>query len=324
MRYGLPYKGSKNSIAKWIISQLPSAETFVDLFFGGGAVTHAALLSGKYKRFIINDIDARLPKLFLECAYGKHTVDNHPEWISREDFHRLKDSDAYVALVWSFGNNGKDYIYGEDIEQFKHDYHEAVYFGDLSGLRRYGYKLTPSTEKTVYGRYLDYQRQIKQQMPNIQLEVATRQIKIESLQRLQSLQSLQRLQSLQSLQSYGTTYENVPIPPNSLIYCDIPYSDTDCGGYWGGDFDHDAFYEWALQQDNIFISEYKMPMNFVEIANIEKTVLCGAQNTNTATERLYTNRRTYDRMSQRQKDVIASNLATQISLFDYAFNPYQD
>ena len=311
MRYGLPYKGSKNSIAKWIISQLPTAETFVDLFFGGGAVTHAALLSGKYKRFIINDIDERLPKLFLECAYGKHTVDNHPEWISREDFHRLKDSDAYVALVWSFGNNGKDYIYGEDIEQFKHDYHEAVYFGDLSGLRRYGYKLTPSTVKTVYGRYLDYQRQIKQQMPNIQLEVATRQIEIE------------RLQSLQSLQSYGTSYEDVPIPSNSLIYCDIPYADTNCGKYDG--FKHDLFYEWALQQDNIFISEYGMPSNFIEIANTEKVILSSANgNSQKAVERLYTNRRTYDRMSQWQKDVIASNLATQISLFDYAFNPYQD
>ena len=123
---------------------------------------------------------------------------------------------------------------------------------------------------------------------------------------------------------FGADYRDIHIPPNSLIYCDIPYGDTDCGGYGGGAFDHNAFYEWALQQNNIFISEYKMPMNFIEIANIEKTVLCGVQNTNTATERLYTNRRTYDRMSQRQKDVIASNLATQISLFDYAFNPYQD
>ena len=137
------------------------------------------------------------------------------------------------------------------------------------------------------------------------------------------LQALEHLQSLQSLQSYGTSYENVPIPPNSLIYCDIPYADTNCGKYDG--FKHDLFYEWALQQDNIFISEYSMPSNFIEIANTEKVVLSAANgNSNTATERLYTNRRTYDRMSQRQKDVIASNLATQISLFDYAFNPYQD
>ena len=311
MRYGLPYKGSKNSIAKWIISQLPTAETFVDLFFGGGAVTHAALLSGKYKRFIVNDIDARLPKLFLECAYGKHTVENHSEWVSRDEFHAKKDADAYIALIWSFGNNGKDYIYGADIEDMKHAYHNAVYFGDLDGLRRYGYKLTMSTEKTVYGRYLDYQHQIKKQTPTAMLEVVSRQVEVE------------RLQSLQSLQSYGTSYENVPIPQNSLIYCDIPYVDTNCGKYDG--FKHDLFYEWALQQDNIFISEYGMPSNFIEIANTEKVILSSADgNSQKAVERLYTNRRTYDRMSQRQKDVIASNLATQISLFDYAFNPYQD
>ena len=71
MRYGLPYKGSKNAIARWIIDNLPKADTFCDLFAGGGAVTHVALLSGKYKHFIMNDIDGRLPKLFIECAYGK-------------------------------------------------------------------------------------------------------------------------------------------------------------------------------------------------------------------------------------------------------------
>ena len=311
MRYGLPYKGSKNSIAKWIISQLPTAETFVDLFFGGGAVTHAALLSGKYKRFIINDIDERLPKLFLDCAHGKHTVENHSEWVSRDEFHAKKDTDAYIALIWSFGNNGKDYIYGADIEDMKHAYHDAVYFGDLDGLKRFGYNLTMSTEKTVYGRYLDYQHQIKKQTPTAMLEVVSRQVEVE------------RLQSLQSLQSYGTSYENVPIPPNSLIYCDIPYADTNCGKYDG--FKHDLFYEWALQQDNIFISEYGMPSSFIEIANTEKVILSSADgNSQKAVERLYTNHRTYDRMSQRQKDVIASNLATQISLFDYAFNPYQD
>ena len=134
MRYGLPYKGSKNGIAKWIISQLPEAEVFCDLFFGGGAVTHAGMLSGKYKRFIANDIDARLPKLFIDCAYGKYTVENHPEWITREEFNRRKAEDAYIALVWSFGNNRKDYLYGADIEDMKRAYHRAVYLGDLDAL----------------------------------------------------------------------------------------------------------------------------------------------------------------------------------------------
>jgi hypothetical protein len=114
MRYGVPYKGSKNQIAEWVVDNLPKAEYFVDLFCGGCAVTHRALISGKYQRFIINDIDGRMPKLFLDAVHGKYTVENHPEWVSREEFHKLKDSDAYVAMIWSFGNNGKDYIYGRN------------------------------------------------------------------------------------------------------------------------------------------------------------------------------------------------------------------
>ena len=199
MRYGLPYKGSKNGIAEWIVSQLPSADVFVDLFFGGGAVTHRAMLTGKYKRFIVNDIDARLPKLFLDCAYGKYTVDNHPEWITRQEFNKRKHEDAYIALVWSFGNNGKDYLYGADIEDMKHAYHKAVYEDDTDALRPYGYVLTKCDKKGVYERYLDYQRQIKKQTPGIQLEIVTRQTEIE------------RLQSLQSLQSFGRDYREVPI-----------------------------------------------------------------------------------------------------------------
>ena len=34
-RYGLPYMGSKNQIAEWVVAQLPSAENFYDLFCGG-------------------------------------------------------------------------------------------------------------------------------------------------------------------------------------------------------------------------------------------------------------------------------------------------
>ena len=332
MRYGLPYKGSKNQIAKWLIDQLPPAETFVDLFFGGGAVTHAALLSGKYKRFIINDIDARLPKLFLECIRGEHTIENHTEFVSREEFERKKDADIYTALVWSFGNNKTGYIYGKDVEDFKKQLHRAVFEGFADGLATYGFNIKISGNSPTE-RYRCIREQIKAQRPQRfqiehealeRLQAFERLEALERLQALERLEAFERLEALERLEAFGMDYRDIKIPPNSLIYCDIPYSDTDCGGYGGGAFDHNAFYEWALQQDNIFISEYKMPMNFIEIANIEKTVLCGVQNTNTATERLYTNRRTYDCMSQRQKDVIASNLATQISLFDYAFNPYQD
>lgn len=59
MNYGVPYKGSKNKIAKKLIDVLPSAEYFVDLFGGGGAMTHCAALSGKYKKIIYNEAVAK-------------------------------------------------------------------------------------------------------------------------------------------------------------------------------------------------------------------------------------------------------------------------
>ena len=43
MRYGIPYQGSKNSIAREIVRFLPAAGTLIDICAGGCAITHAAL-----------------------------------------------------------------------------------------------------------------------------------------------------------------------------------------------------------------------------------------------------------------------------------------
>ena len=310
MRYGIPYKGSKNSIAEWIVDNLPRADTFCDLFFGGGAVTHRALYDGKYKHFIINDIDARLPQLFLDCIAGKYTTQNHTEWISREEFNARKDQDAFIALIWSFGNNGRDYLYGADIEEMKHAFHVACFENDISMLLEQGIKVTQSPETDVYQRYLDYSRQIKNFKHNM-LENFTR---LQALEHLQGLQSLQGAQGLQSLQGYGGDYADVSIPEGALIYCDIPYRGTICGKYDG--FDHERFYEWAEAQDNIYISEYEMPDVFMPYAWIEKQVLSSATgNDSWAKEKLFTNRRTYEKLSDFDKFRIQCNFAEQMTLF---------
>ena len=116
MTYGLPYMGSKRKIADDIIRELPRGEVLVDLFAGGCAITHCALLSGKWKRVIANDV-SDVVRLFGDAVAGKYRDESR--WISREDFSRLKDSDPYVRYCWSFGNNGQDYIYGREIERFK-------------------------------------------------------------------------------------------------------------------------------------------------------------------------------------------------------------
>lgn len=123
-KYGMPYKGSKNAIAEKLIEVLPPAEHFYDLFGGGGAITHCALLSGKYKHVHYNEIDPLISKAFGMAIHGEFK--NETRWISREDFNRLKDTDPYVAICFSFGNDLSTYCYSREIEPFKKALHNAI------------------------------------------------------------------------------------------------------------------------------------------------------------------------------------------------------
>ena len=140
MKYGLPYKGSKNKLAERIVRLLPKRTHLIDLFCGGCAVSHAALLMGKYEHIHINDINWMCPTLFIDALNGKYNDENR--WISREDFFRLKDTDPYVAVVWSFGNNLRDYLYSKEIEPLKKAIHYAMFFSDYSFGKELGHDLS--------------------------------------------------------------------------------------------------------------------------------------------------------------------------------------
>ena len=140
MKYGLPYKGSKNKLAESIVSLLPKRTHLIDLFCGGCAVSHAALLRNKYEHIHINDINWMCPTLFIDALNGKYQ--NETRWISREDFFRLKDTDPYVAVVWSFGNNMQTYLYSKEIEPLKKAIHYAIFFRDYSLGKDLGYDLS--------------------------------------------------------------------------------------------------------------------------------------------------------------------------------------
>ena len=261
MGYGVPYKGSKQKIAEWVISYLPEAETFVDLFAGGCAVTHCAMLSGKYEHFIINDLEPGITQLFVGAINGKYHNDDR--WISREMFELLKGGDPYVRYCWSFGNNGRNYIYARELEPYKKLLHELLHCQTVNG-RRLLYKQTIRALNDYLiaaKKYMGFPPQNK---------------RLESLERLQSLERLE------------LDYQEVPIPENSVIYCDIPYKGTD--GYNTGAFDYDRFYDWACSQTQpIYISEYDMPQDRFEIvAEKEKCCTLSATNNKRKTiERIY-------------------------------------
>lgn len=140
MNYGVPYKGSKNKLAERIVRFLPKRDNLIDLFCGGCAVSHAALLMGKYKHIHISDVNWMCPTLFIDALNGKYN--DETRWISREDFSRLKNADPYVAIVWSFGNNMRDYLYSKEIEPLMRAVHYAIFFNNYEPGRALGHDLS--------------------------------------------------------------------------------------------------------------------------------------------------------------------------------------
>lgn len=260
--YGIPYMGSKNTIAHKIIEYLPKAENFYDLFCGGCSITHCAMLSKKYKNIYFNDIDKDMPKLFLDSIKGKYK--NEKRWISKEDFNREKDQSAYIRCVWSFGNKGTNYLYGKEIEPYKKAYWYAVMYDDFSLLWALGINIPKIKAKTYKEKRLAIARELKKIKKN------SRDQALERLERLQSLQSLEALERLERLQMFTKSYDEVPIKENSILYCDIPYENT--AEYVNDGFNHKKFYDWACKQKElVVISSYEISDDrFKRVINLKK------------------------------------------------------
>lgn len=285
MHYGIPYMGSKNKIAKWVLSYLPNADNFYDLFCGGCAVTHCAITQKKYQNYFINDIKGEMPQGFVDCVNGKYNGDNR--WISREDFEVLKGKgDMIVDVCFSFGNNWrKGYAYAKEIEPIKKALHYAILLKDCSLLSEFvNIDLKPLERiEDVNERYSVIKKIIGQNTKNIQLENFNRLQNLERLVRLGELSNYERLNTLNNIKCKSNiiplslSYDQVEILPNSVIYADPPYFQT--AKYNDIEFDYDKFYEWCLRQTQpLFISEYEMPEgDFICIAAKEKRVLLSVE-----------------------------------------------
>ena len=297
------------------------------------------------------------PTLFIDALNGKYNDENR--WISREDFFRLKDTDPYVAIVWSFGNNLRDYLYSKEIEPLKKAIHYAMFFSDYSLGKELGHDLSfidPIQDlqkrylavKLYFNKLGHFQQQSFERGGQNQ-----RMQSIEALERLNTnlqnwggrkdmprLETNERLNTFRNIipwkgcqiQSFkkkihrtsrarradrtsciacktesGSTvcpdirggqiftitssmldYEEVTIPEDSVIYCDIPYEGTNVYNKAEG-FDYERFYQWCERQTNpVFISSYHIPEDrFDCIEEFTHRSTFSATANNLVTERIY-------------------------------------
>lgn len=248
-KYGIPYQGSKSKIAEHILDVLPSGNRLVDLFGGGFSITHCAMekYSDKWNAFYYNDINPLLAPLIKDAISGKYSYNNFkPEWISREQFFELKETDGYVKWCWSFGNNGRDYLYGKNVEDDKHQIHDFIVFGIKPDFVD-GITLT---SRNIHDRRMEWIAKCESLCDKVKGSHGYRNgVDIKQLQHLQRLEHLQELEHLQLPQQLEMTchdYRDYKYQDGDIVYCDIPYEDsTNAKIDYGCAFNHKEFYQWA-------------------------------------------------------------------------------
>ena len=269
MNYGLPYKGSKNTIAEDIVKCIPRGVKILDACCGGGAFLMAAAMSGRWKFVVGNDRNRATVDLLDAVLINKGQIEyNNPEVCTRDDFfnslQRIENGeytiqDCVNKFCASFGNDGKTYLYGAQIEEYK-----------------------LAAEQMLTAETLEQRRKFYRKFYSL-----INADNSKDKERLQKLEFMQRLQSLERLDIFDIDYKEFDV-----VYFDIPYKGTNKYDF---EFDYDRFYSLfkSLKTDlniNAFLSEYDAP--FTCVAEFEKTQLMAAavgSSKTTSREKLYYN-----------------------------------
>ena len=289
MLFGVPYMGSKTKIALDILKQLPKGKRFVDLFGGGFAMSHAALLTNRYEQVLYNDINPLITDLVKRSLNGEFNYKIFkPKWISRKEFNENKEKCGYIKYIWSFGNNGQDYLFGEKIYDIKKALHDFIVFDTHSDIidkefpKIYDFVIA----NNIHDRRLQAQRFFsKKHNEFVQLA------RIESLQQLERIERLQHIENLnKKVEISNISYYEYKYQDGDIVYLDPPYENT---GDYGTVFDSQKFYDWCYSRPyQVWFSSYKISDKRFKLV-FAKQLRCTLSSTNKNCkhfECLYTNK----------------------------------
>ena len=290
---GLPYKGSKNTIANKIVAQFPKAHSFLDACCGGGAVLEAAYLSGKFERVEGIDIDDGIITLLNAVFRDFGQIDyEHKQLVTAERYKEAVQSratleDAVDRFIASFGFNGYDYQWGEKRRHLKYLVHQAMTLPTLDERRTAFHSFIRDLIKsgTVEGdRWSIDISEIK----NLgHTEQATNLCR---LQKVEQTMFLAARDNRTELRISKKSMFDIDYGPYDVIYFDPPYADTK--GYDKAKFDFDRFHgliDGLVDSGKaVYVSEYKAPTDrFVEVLAVEKQMSQCDKLTKIVTERLF-------------------------------------
>lgn len=87
---------------------------------------------------------------------------------------------------------------------------------------------------------------------------------------------IKQLPNIKGIKFIHSSYQDLEIPPNSLIYCDPPYESTT---KYKDDFNHAEFWQWCRDKSKeghtVFVSEYNAPDDFYCIKKVQTNTQLG-------------------------------------------------
>ena len=285
--FGIPYIGSKTKIAIDILKRLPSGNRFVDLFGGGFAMTHAAILTKRYDNFFYNDYNPLTVDLVKRAYNGEYNYKVFkPEFITREKFFENRFKDGYIKFCYSFGNDGLTYAYGKEAEHIKHAAHDFVVFGEWSDILN---NIDPRLKQVVKSKSIKKRREefsgyCRKILKRNDLE------HLEHLERLERLQHLERLEHLERTICFNCgSYLDYEYQEGDIVYCDPPYEFTK---KYDEPFNTKEFYNWAASRNyRLWFSSYKISDDRFRLVWAKRhTTSLGTWNNTKNFECLYTNK----------------------------------
>ena len=296
MKLGIPYMGSKRKLASEILKVITQRHegisNFYDLFGGGGSVSFTALKNYKFKTHY-NELNKHIFSLVEYLKNNKSLDAKFYEWIDRETFFEQvnkpnEEADwfsGFAMSCWSFGNNQKSYLYGENIQEDKFHAHNLIVNKDLNSMKSLNLDIpeiinieTIQKRKSVFCSIIE--KKYLQEKSHLR--------RVQHIQQLQNIEDILKLDFKEKFSCSNLSFENVEIVgENPIIYCDIPYKNT--GKYKEDEFNHDKFYQWASEVDfPVYVSEYNSEFQEVH-AFKHNSSLSATNNSKQVIERLFWN-----------------------------------
>ena len=238
------------------------------------------------KRRIVNDIlpimlEHNTNNIFVDLFCGSCSViQNVPITYKRI----ANDKNKYLIEMLKSLTNGKKYPNYIDKETYSH--YRNIYNQEKKGI----IKLTDEQYAEVgwYGWMGSFNGRMYSGGYSghnvMQKNGKTRDYIIEQINN-----TLSQIPYLQNTEFYSKDYQEVEIPEDSIVYCDIPYRDAK-QYETSKDFNYERFYNWCRENQDkykIFVSEYFMPDDFKCIWQKEVTNAMNTTKTYKPIEKLF-------------------------------------